>query len=80
MPGYAILVGAAGGVGDPHTLGRIGFGQGPDTLCSQAQLGPCGSPGRVLPGPEPDLTSGQVPTVWEGVTSILVMMLNTLPP
>lgn len=26
------------------------------------------------------LTSGHIPGVWEGVTSILVMMLTTLPP
>lgn len=35
------------------------------------------APARLRP---PRLTSGQAPRVWEGVTSILVMMLNTLPP
>lgn len=80
LPSHAVLVRVARGVSDPHTLGRRLLGQGPDTLFPQAQ--------RTRQGPSlpprlcslPDLTSAQVPRVWKGVTSILVMMLNTLPP
>lgn len=71
LAGQAVLVRVAAGVPDPHALG------------GRDQPSPVrGAPRALQPHrrPGPRLTSGQVPRAWSRVTSILVMMLNTLPP